>query len=192
MNGQRVNDMDKRSFSNLIKGVRSAYPNFELINTPEGLDMWYTLLSDIPPQNLSLAFQKHIATSEYPPSIAEIRELATEQNEGIKDWSEGYGLLKRAIKNFGYYREREAMEWLGEMDPLTGTIVRRLSYQTFCLSEDEMTDRANFRMAYENQQKIQARQNQLPSHLRNQEAIENKQRMEQLTDGLANALGGSI
>ena len=184
--------MNKPEFTNLIKAVRAAYPNFQMINTQEGMEMWYAMLSDIPLQALSVAFQKHISTSKYPPSIAEIRELATEQKGGIKDWSEGYGLLKRAIKNFGYYKEKEAMEWLGEIDPLTRTIVRRLSYQTFFLSEDEMTDRANFRMAYENQQKIQARQNQLPSHLRNQEAIENKQRMEQLTDGLANALGGSI
>lgn len=184
--------MNKREFTNLIKAVRAAYPNFQMINTQEGMEMWYAMLSDIPLQALSVAFQKHISTSKYPPSIAEIRELATEQKGGIKDWSEGYGLLKRAIKNFGYYREKEAMKWLAEIDPLTRTIVSRLNYQTLCLSEDEMTDRANFRMAYENQQKIQAKQNQLPIHLQSQEAINGNRRMEQVTEGLSNALGSGL
>jgi len=57
----------------------AAYPNFDKFKDDsqvEGMvNMWATLFSDDDSAIVGLAVKKHIMTSKWPPSIAEIREL---------------------------------------------------------------------------------------------------------------------
>ena len=52
----------------------------------------------------------------------------------------------KAIRMYGYYRPEQAMD---SLDDLTRETVRRLGFQTLCLSENQEADRANFRRIYE-------------------------------------------
>lgn len=156
--------IEKNRFNNLMKGLKEAYPNFNMISSKEGLEMWYRMLSDIPYEQLSIAVQKHIATNKYPPSIAEIREHATSP-ENIIDWSEGWGYVLKALAYYGSYRVGEAMEYLKHKDILTFRVIRRLNFLELCKSEDLNIDRANFRMAYENERKYDRERKAIPQHI---------------------------
>lgn len=166
-----------REYANLFMGIKESYPKSGLFENDMAIKFWYKMLGDIPIQDLTNAVATHISTNKYAPTIAEIREIASKKGEPEKDYSYGYSLVRRAIKNFGSYREAEALEWLREQDPLTATVVSRLGFKSFCLSENEMTDRANFRMAYENTKAINDKQAQLPKNLRHEELEQNKKAM---------------
>lgn len=167
-----------REYANLFMGIKESYPKSGLFENDSAIRFWYKMLSDIPIEDLSKAVATHISTSKYAPTISEIREIASRKGRVEKDYSFGYGLLRRAIRNFGFYRETEALDWIREQDPLAATVVSRLGFQSFCLSENEMTDRANFRMAYENTKAIEMKQQQLPQGLRDKELEQNKKALD--------------
>ena len=72
-----------------------------------------------------------------------------------------------AIRFCGMYREEDA---LGRLDEITRKCVQRLGFKNLCTSENVTADRANFRMAYEQEQKAAKEYRQLPPMLRAQKA----------------------
>lgn len=159
--------MDINKFSNLIKGLKAAYPNFKVVEDEVSFQMWFTLLKDIPYERLSAAIHKHIVTSKYPPSIAEVRELA--QFKSVTDWSEGWAIVLTALRKYGNYRETEALDWIKKQDNTAYKVIKRLNFRELCQSEDLMAYRANFRMVYTTEQKIESEQRMIPEPL--QQAI---------------------
>ena len=71
--------------------------------------------------------------------------------------------MKRSMRLYGAPREKEALD---SMSPLTRKIVQRLGYQTLCMSDNEMADRANFRMIYEQESKRETETAMLPESVR--------------------------
>lgn len=171
--------MDKQRFNSLMKGLRAAYPNFKLVDTKEGLEMWFQMLNHLKYEELSLAVQKHIATSKYPPSIADILDLANNLEEE-KDWSVGWNLVIRAIQNFGQYRELEALEYINKHDELAYKVARNLNFKNICNSFDLNIDRANFRKAYENMAKLERQNNALPGRIKEETHYLKLKKMEEL------------
>ena len=173
--------MDRGQFTNLMKGLKSAYPNFSFVDSKEGMEMWYTMLKDLDYKLLSVAIQTHIATSKYPPSIAEIREITSAPLED-KDWSEGWELVLKAIRQYGTWRIEEALEFISEQDPLAADIAKRLDFKELCLSENLATDRANFRMAYEKQKEYDAKYEALPPNTKLYlDQLQNKTKLDKMT-----------
>lgn len=138
--------MTIEEFTKVAAVIRSAYPKDNILTTKEAVDVWYMLLDDLSYDAAQAAVVKHISNNRFAPSIAEIRELATEVVEGaIPDWGEGWGQLQRAIGKYGYYNQEKAME---SLDELTRDVVNRLGFRALCLSENQEVDRANFRTIY--------------------------------------------
>ena len=71
--------MTKKETISLFGILIAAYPNFDKFkddNQVEGMvNMWASLFADDDGAIVSLAVKKHIMTSKWPPSIAEIREI---------------------------------------------------------------------------------------------------------------------
>lgn len=67
-----------------MKGIKSAYPTFKAVDTSQGLSMWHYMLKEIPYEDLSRAVYEHIATSQYPPSIADLMKLSGHKPEKLK------------------------------------------------------------------------------------------------------------
>ena len=111
------------------------------------MELWYNQLQDIPYNVATATLNKWVAIEKWSPSIADIRQLATEMLNGAsKDWGDGWEQVDYAIRRFGTYREAEALE---TMDEITRQAVKRLGFKNLCLSENTQADRANFRMIYE-------------------------------------------
>lgn len=139
--------MTKDEFKVLAKGLKAVYTQTTFLPDAEALHVWYELLKDLDYTIANIAIQKHMIASKFPPTIAEIREQAATIMLGDKPlWSDGWEQVQRAIRLYGSYRPKEALE---SMDELTRKTVERLGFRELCMSENITADRANFRMVFE-------------------------------------------
>lgn len=151
--------MDKKEFGFFASAIRTYYPKEQILPNQQAMELWYRELQDIPFAVAEASLRQWVATNKWSPSIAEIRELAsTVQSGSIPDWGEGWEQVLMAIRKFGTYRIPEAME---SFDPLTRRCVERLGFRNLCMSENPATDRANFRMIYEQLAERQKKESQM-------------------------------
>lgn len=139
--------MTREEFINLTKALKTFYPRDNMLPNMEAMELWYRELSDIPYTVAEAALRKYVATNKFSPTIADIRELSATVTNGDKPlWSDGWEEVLRAIKMFGSYRETEALQ---SMTETTREAVKRMGFRNICLSENIMTERANFRTIFE-------------------------------------------
>lgn len=134
-------------FKILVKGMKAVYTSPNFLPDADSIKIWYQMLRDLEYRTANVAIQKYMMTNKFPPTIADIRELSTTVQHGeLPDWGEGWEQVLQAIRKYGSYRPQEAMD---SMDELTRQCVERLGFKNICMSENINTDRANFRMIYE-------------------------------------------
>ena len=174
--------MTKDEFRVLAKGLKAVYTQPNFLPDAEAIQIWYELLKDLDYATANIAIQKHMVSSKYPPTIADIREQATEVSYGQAPlWSDGWEQVLRAMRLYGSYRLQEALDG---MDDLTRKAVKRLGFKELCMSENIAVDRANFRMVFEQLANREYEIKKLPLSLQNsiediQHSLEYK-RMQQL------------
>lgn len=70
--------MNKQDIENVLNIVNASYPQYLKHMTPierkTQLAVWYDLLRDCDKDDVLTAVRKHVETSKYPPSIADVRE----------------------------------------------------------------------------------------------------------------------
>nr|DAM44129.1 MAG TPA: replisome organizer [Caudoviricetes sp.] len=171
--------MDKKEFALFASALRTYYSKENLLPNSQAMELWFRQLMDIPYPVAEATLNKWVATNKWSPSIAEIRELAAEiQNGKLPDWGEAWEETCKAISRYGYYRPKEA---LASLSPLTRKTVERLGFTNLCLSENPTADRANFRQCYE----IVAKREQEAQVL----SLPLQQIIQQLSDGMAPSSG---
>lgn len=157
--------MEREQFKVLCKGMKAVYTQETFLPDADAFNVWFGLLGDLDYAVLNAAIQKYMLTNRFPPTIADLREIATTISTGtIPDWGEGWEQVLQAIRKFGSYRETEA---LASMDELTQTCVRRIGFRNICMSENITADRANFRMIYEQIADRTKKESALPISLNN-------------------------
>lgn len=167
--------MDKKEFALFASALRTYYSKENLLPNSQAMELWFRQLMDIPYPVAEATLNKWVATNKWSPSIAEIRELAAEiQNGKLPDWGEAWEETCKAISRYGYYRPKEA---LASLSPLTRKTVERLGFTNLCMSENPTADRANFRQCYE----IVAKREQEAQVL----SLPLQQIIQQLSDGMA-------
>lgn len=135
------------------------------------INLWITMFADTDKEIMNLAIQKMIATSKYFPTVAEVREAISEISTGyVIDGGAAWGEVIAAIRNYGQYREIQALE---SMSDITRTVVQRIGWRDLCISEDIEINRAHFLKIYQAEEKRQKQKNSLPLEI--QQKIEQKQ-----------------
>lgn len=87
-----------------------------------------------------------IRGTEDPPQISEIREKCAEYTvPHLKDQGEAWGEVQKAISQYGYYRQEEALE---SLTPIVREAVKRLGFREICLDENQDAVRAHFFKIY--------------------------------------------
>ena len=139
--------MTETEFGKLVVAIKTYYPREKLFPNRQSVELWYRELSDLDYLTAETAIRKHVSTSVYPPTIAEIREAALDVMQGgaADDWSTGWAKVQKAIRQYGSYRQEEA---LNSFDEVTRACVESLGWMNLCLSENPTADRANFRNIY--------------------------------------------
>lgn len=131
----------------LVALAVANFPNLQEKDLRPTVELWLRMLGDLPYQVVEKALVKVLATAKFFPTVAEIREAASElmQPEGMLP-GEAWGLVLEAVKRYGSYRQQEALASLPED---VATTVKYMGWQEICLSEQPEVVRAQFMRIYE-------------------------------------------
>lgn len=100
--------MEREEFKVLVKGMKAVYADAKFITDKDAFDVWYGLLKDLDYSKVSAAIQKHMMTSKFPPTIADIREQCVSlSQERPLDELEAWSMVRRALRNCGYNFDEE-------------------------------------------------------------------------------------
>lgn len=97
--------MDPIEFGKLVVEMKAVYADPKFLPDGNALDIWYMLLQDIPYDDARRAAERHMMTSRFPPTIADIREGALPKEEASE--LEAWALVYRAVCNSTYHAEEE-------------------------------------------------------------------------------------
>lgn len=91
----------------------------------EQVEVWFSFFHDDDGGIFRQAVSRSIAKSKFMPSIAEIRsEIALVKYPVLSlNPAEEWDKVQNAIRNYGYYNAKEALD---SLDPFTGKIVRMM------------------------------------------------------------------
>lgn len=144
--------------------LKTFYPRENLLPNQQSMELWFAQLNDIPYSVAEMALNKWVSLNKWSPSIADIREMATNIICGdYPDWGEAWEELCSAIRRYGSYRAREAIE---SLSPLTRKATERIGFCNLCRSENQTADRANFRIIYEQLSMRERANAQIPQKVR--------------------------
>lgn len=126
----------------LVGVMAAAYPNTQVSDAT--VEVYVSMLRDVPLNLLTASVQQCMAESDFLPSIAKLRAKALEiSGPGHVSAFEAWGVVKKAIQDFGFYRS-PTFE-----DPLIAKAVECIGWQTLCSSENEPADRAHFSKVFD-------------------------------------------
>ncbi len=155
--------MTKSEIAKLLAVLAASYPKFEVDDLK--VQVWHEMLGDLDYSIASMAIKKLIMQNTFPPAIAEVRKAAAvltgpEQVSGSEAWGE----VIMAIRNYGYYREEEA---LASMSPTTARVVRYMGWREICMSEEPTgVLRGQFLKMYEQVTEREQKEKLLPERLK--------------------------
>lgn len=167
--------MKKSDTIKILGMLAAAYPNMKEINEIQ-VEIWHECLKDIDKDAALVAIKKNILESPYPPTIADIRKQVVEVSTPKQlDASEAWGEVMQAIKSYGYYREKEAME---SMSPVAARTAKYMGWQEICHSEKPDVIRGQFLKMYGTVVEREYQERLLPQELKGE--------MKALTEKLGN------
>lgn len=157
--------MKESEVGELLTVIAAAYPKFPSINRTM-LKTWYEMFKDVDYKVAQVAIKKIILENTFPPSIAELRQaivdITTPVNEKLNA-GEAWGEVTKALRNFGYARENEA---LSSMSPKTRKVAEFIGWQNICMSENLDVLRGQFRMMYETLETREKQDKLLPAEMK--------------------------
>lgn len=116
-----VNKIRLEDFRVIIKGLKAAFPRDNFIDSEYTLNLWYTALQDIDYPTLNKAATSYVMSKRFPPTIADIRQLAFDLSSPPDDLAaEEWAKLMRAL---GYAGSPEAADYWNALPEATKTIV---------------------------------------------------------------------
>lgn len=160
--------MDRGQFLEMVAILKSCYPRDNLLAIDKVLEVWYRQLEDLDFGIVMTAVNKWIATQKWMPGISDIRSYYVDVMYGYdtEAWSKAWESVNKVISKYGYYRPQEAYKELDSIDPLATEAIKRLGYCHVCMSENQVSERANFRDIYCTLQKRKKETAQMPEQLR--------------------------
>lgn len=159
--------MEREEFKLLVKGMKAVYAQPTFIPDQDAFNMWFALIGDLQYDVCAVAIKKYMLTNKFPPTVAEIRELAAGIVNGDPlTWGESWERALNAVKRFGSYNKQAALD---SLDSLTRKCVESIGYKELCMSENIMVERAHYQKIFEIYAKREQVQKQIPIAL--QQAI---------------------
>lgn len=147
--------MDKKQFLQVMSVLKSNYTNWNIdFKDALNVNVWYESLKDIPYEIALIGVRKLISTEQFYPNVAKIRAACASVTDARPtDSAEGWGMVQRAIRRFGYMRADEAVASLPKD---VGRAVQNMGgFMALCESENVEADRAHF---YRSLEQVSARQ----------------------------------
>jgi hypothetical protein len=129
--------------------LQAAYPAARW--TEATVELYEAMLSDLDTELVRGAIARHICTSKFMPTVAEVREAAADIAVGpSRSGVEAWGDVGMAIRRTGSYGAPKFE------DPLVAECVRIMGWRNLCLGDSpEAADRARFCELYTDLQRKQ-------------------------------------
>lgn len=159
--------MEKNEFKTLVKAMKAVYTDVKFIPDNDAFNVWYELLKDIPYEICNMAIQKYMMTKTFNPTIADIRQLATDivtpesLNEGAA-WS----LVYKAICNSAYNSQAEFKKLPIECQKAVGDHKMLREWASMDLDEVNTVVQSNFMRSYRVEAKRAEEYKALPERTR--------------------------
>ena len=104
--------MVKKEWGILVKAMKAVYADPKFLPDEYSTEVWFRLVKDIDYKDAENAIQKHMASSPYPPTIADIRrgaaELANQTTGDVEiDALTAWAMVRKATQNSNYHAEEE-------------------------------------------------------------------------------------
>jgi len=157
--------MTKQEFAVFMATINTAYPKCDFA-TQDQKTLWFEMLGHIDFETAKVVLKKYILINKFPPTIADLNTLAADLvTEHIPDTDEAWGEVTKAIRRYGYPREREALDSMSETVRKT---VERIGFQNICQSQYDQfnTLRAQFKGFYEAEYRRSMETRKLPENVR--------------------------
>ena len=102
--------MSKEEFMILVRTMKAVHP--AMFPEMDTINIWFKMLADLNYKDAAAALGKHLSTSPYPPTVADIRSgcVVDDGMNGEEAWS----LVYKAISNSGY----NSVEEFGKLPPI--------------------------------------------------------------------------
>lgn len=127
----------------LVAIIGKAYPSFEA--DKDRVALFVDMLADLDPAALKAAVKQHIATSKFPPTIAELRQgAATVSGPALPSYADAWEEVLGEVRRVGY------LGMPSFSHPLIAKAVAVMGWRDLCASEvsETATWRAQFRDIY--------------------------------------------
>ena len=102
--------MTAKEFGFLADAIKTYFPRDNVLPTENAMRLWYEELKDIPYQAAYIALRKYVSINKFAPTIADIREQASElktKNEEELNETAAWALVLKAMRRAAYYAEEE-------------------------------------------------------------------------------------
>lgn len=154
-------------FAKLADAIKTYFPRDNMLPTDESMELWFDMLNDLDYKAAYASLKKHVSTSRFPPTIADIREGATdfitpEELNEMEAWS----LVSKAIRNSGY----NSVEEFAKLPPLVQNAVGLPDQlRTWALDENynEEVAMSSFQRAYKTVLKRHEELQKMPQNVQN-------------------------
>lgn len=153
--------MNKPETAKLFALISSLYPREAAFAnaTRDMVNAWALMLEDVPFSVAQAGLQAHVSTSQFPPSIAEIKGWTVKMSKNYMDASEAWGLARKAISKWGIHNKAKAKE---NLPADVFAIMDRMGYEDMCMSETPDVIRGQFTRLWDARQKQQQEMDRLP------------------------------
>ena len=160
--------MTKTEFSKITAAIKTYYPKDNPFPNAEAMQLWYEEFKDLPYENVVIALRRHVNTSRWCPTIAELKEAIVVNVAGDQDWGAAWKECMKAVHKYGHRNIPAALE---SMSPLAREAAEKVGFMAICMSNDVSIERASFRKAYEQIAQNEYNKAALPRELQDKIAL---------------------
>lgn len=132
-----MNMITKKDIVDTITILKMTYPgalkDFSATDLEAMVEIWYQDFKDSTKDEFNKAINEIRYTSQYFPSVATIKEKLTSKID-IPDANDEWLEVIKAVRKFGSYREKEALE---SLNPYTAQIVKYIGFYRICTSTQD-------------------------------------------------------
>lgn len=137
--------MNSKEFAIFASAMKTYYPRESLFPNDQSMELWFKQLSDIDFKTAEAILDKWVNTNPWSPTIADIRKGFSEATVEINDWYAEWENVMTAVRKFGSYHPKEAME---SLTGITRQCVQSIGFNNICMNE-ETRFRREFKEMYE-------------------------------------------
>ena len=121
--------VNKTETGTMLLKLRAVWSSEEI--TPDKIDMYHWLLSDVPFEAVMLAVRAHMGTSAFFPKPAELLALLSAKEVTALSPGEAWEIVQRQINRHGW----DGYDRVTFDDPAIAEAVRAVGWKRLCLEE---------------------------------------------------------